>query len=134
MDQATIDYVNSLPREAIGDNIKKVIIGIIATLGFLFIIAGGKVAASMMLGVATIAGFIVIFTQLPIFLKKIVARFHLIFDALFTIMAYKLFGSHTATALQGAAICGIGMSLYLLRQRRLLLGKEHQMYNMMHQI
>ena len=102
--------------------------GILILLVFL---GGTKVVAGLFLGLLALGSFCLIYCMMPLSIRKFLAYFHVIVDIVFSIIAYRLMGAGTATALQGGAIVAIGVSLYLIRQRRILLGKDQQFDELM---
>ena len=86
---------------------------------FLTIVGGSVVTGGLMLGIISTIGAILVYKQLPTFLKKILSRFHIIVDIALGILVFKIFGGKTATALIGASVNSILLSFYLMYQKKL---------------
>lgn len=71
---------------------------------------------SVVLAILTFGGFFVIFIKSPNWIKKLIIKFPLLFDAIACVLTYVLFG-RTITALMASAMLGLMISagLYIAR-------------------
>lgn len=102
----------------------KTIIIILVTLGAILFIGASKVIMPIGMGICIFLTFMLLYGCLPIWLRKILAHIHLIVDIAMTYLSYHLISSHTATGLFASAIVGLCVTLYLMSERKRLLGKE----------
>jgi hypothetical protein len=107
---------------------------IVCALAFIVIWGGTQVIYPLGMGMVIFLTFMVIYSQLPIWMRKMFARIHLVIDALMTYVSYRAIGAHTATALFAAAIVGLCVTLFLLSERRRLLGKQTDLKHVMQRV
>jgi len=107
-----------------GDSVGTIRWWVVGLFGTALLFGPAHVVGGMLLGFLTLAVFAFIFAMLPNPIRITVAHLHILIDIALTIYAYKMFGSSTSTALMAAGTTGACVSLFLLRQRRLLLGTQ----------
>ena len=95
-------------------------------LAFILLTVGGAVVAGgLMIGVLSTVGYLLVHRQLPMFLRRTIAHFHIVVDIFLGLIVYRLFSNNTATALIGAVSNSILISIYLNYERQHLLDNDH---------
>lgn len=93
-----------------------------------FVLTGGsRVILPLGLGILGALSLTSVFDQLPLWIQKLFARFHVIVDLLSGYIIYKMFGTNTATALFGAALVSLLTSVYLIQKKRKLIDEPREL-------
>lgn len=95
-----------------------VIAMIVFSIVAMFIMGGARAVLPIGLGIFGSLALISVYEQMPVWLRKIMARFHVIIDFASGFIIYQMFGTGTATALFGAALTSLLTSIYLIREKR----------------
>jgi len=96
----------------------RIIAMIVFSILAMFLLGGTRAVLPIGLGIFGSLALISVYEQMPKWLRKTMARFHVIIDFASGFIIYKMFGTGTATALFGSALCSLLTSIYLIREKR----------------